>query len=251
MLKIGLIDSGIGEFSVLKGLIDGGVNAEYYCLFDNKYHPYGQKTQSELVAIGYSGMQQLIDLGVDIVIIACNTLTSTACRVLRTMFDIPIIGVEPPIKPAAAFCNNILLLATPSTLKSVRVCDMMHKYTDKNFYFPDMARLAPLIEENFDKKQIISRFLEDNLKNYTKVDGIVLGCTHYNFVQEEIKNILPDAQIFSNIDGVVRRTKYILAKNNIVDPILHTIKVITTGETMEVEKRFFLCGYLDEQIEFL
>ena len=57
MLKIGMIDSGMGGFSVLKGLIEGGVNAEYYYLYDNKYHPYGTKSPNELVAIGYTNMQ--------------------------------------------------------------------------------------------------------------------------------------------------------------------------------------------------
>ena len=73
MLRIGLIDSGMGGLSVLKGLIDGGVCAEYYYLYDNKYHPYGMKSQNELVAIGFSNMQKMIAFGVDIVIIACNS----------------------------------------------------------------------------------------------------------------------------------------------------------------------------------
>lgn len=250
MLKIGLIDSGIGGFSVLKGLIDSGINAEYYYLFDNKYHPYGQKPQSELVAIGYACMQKLIEFDVDLVIIACNTLTSRAATPLRAMFKLPIIGVEPPIKPAAKYAENILLLATPSTIKSDRVCEMIHNFTSKNFYFPDMSRLANLIETNFANKQIIYRFLKESLKKYANIDGVVLGCTHYNFVRDEIQQLFKDAQIFSNIDGVVNRTKYIIAKNKLIEPQSRIVNVICTDTPLQTEKRNFLCDYLGMEINF-
>lgn len=251
MLKIGLIDSGIGGFSVLKGLIDDGIKAEYYYLFDNKYHPYGGKTQSELVAIGYACMQKLVQYNVDMVIIACNTLTSRAAKVLRSMFDLPIIGVEPPIKPATKSSEDILLLATPATIKSDRVCEMIHSFTNKNFYFPDMSRLANLIETNFADKQVLDNFLQEQLKKYTYVDGVVLGCTHYNFVIDEIQKALPNTQIFTNIDGVVKRTKYIIAKNNFIEPQSNFVKVICTDLPIVIEKRYFLSDYLGIGIEFI
>lgn len=250
MLKIGLIDSGLGGISVLKGLIDGGIEADYYYLYDNKYHPYGQKTQSELVAIGYAGVQKLLEYDVDIIIIACNTLTSRAANKLRSMFDIPIIGVEPPIKPATYECKNILLLATPSTVKSDRVADMINCYTNKNFYFPDMSKLAKLVEDNYNKKQVIYRFLTENLAKYEDIDGVVLGCTHYNFVKEEISKVLPSAKIFCNIDGVVKRTKYIISKCNFDLPRVLGIKIFCTGEELPIEKKYFLRSYLDFGVDF-
>ncbi len=250
MLKIGMIDSGMGGLSVLKGLVDSGVNAEYYYLYDNKYHPYGSKSQSELVAIGYSSMQKLMDFKVDIVIIACNTLTAGAVSKLRGMFDIPIIGVEPPIKPATMQCENILLLATPSTVKSDRVMEMMHSFTNKNFYFPDMSKLANLIEENYSNKEIIYRFLTDNLAKYKDIQGIVIGCTHYNFAVEEIHKIYPDAKIFSNTAGVVKRTQYIINKNKFIVPNYLAVKVYSTGNEIDIEKKYFLCDYLGLGIEF-
>lgn len=250
MLKIGLIDSGMGGISVLKGLIEGGVLAEFYYLYDNKYHPYGLKSQNELVAIGCANVQKLMEMGVDIIILACNTLTSRAVNKLRSMFEIPIIGVEPPIKPATLECDNILLLATPSTIKSDRVVDMIHKYINKNFYFPDMSELANLIEVNFDKKEIIYRFLTDNLQKYNNIEGVVIGCTHYNYVVDEIKKIFPSAKIFSNIDGVVKRTKYIINKNNFAQTNYLVVRLFTTGEDIELEKKYFLCKYIDLGIEF-
>ena len=250
MLKIGMIDSGMGGLSVLKGLVDSGVNAEYYYLYDNKYHPYGSKSQSELVAIGYSNMQKLIDFKVDIVIIACNTLTAGAVSKLRGMFDIPIIGVEPPIKPATMQCENILLLATPSTVKSDRVMEMMHSFTNKSFYFPDMSKLANLIEENYSNKDIINRFLTYNLSKYKNIQGIVIGCTHYNFAVEEIQKIYPKAKVFSNTAGVVKRTQYIINKNKFIVPNYLAVKVYSTGNEIDIEKKYFLCDYLGLGIEF-
>ena len=250
MLKIGMIDSGMGGLSVLKGLVDSGVNAEYYYLYDNKYHPYGSKSQSELVAIGYSNMQKLIDFKVDIVIIACNTLTAGAVSKLRGMFDIPIIGVEPPIKPATMQCENILLLATPCTVKSDRVMEMMHSFTNKSFYFPDMSKLANLIEENYSNKDIIYRFLTYNLSKYKNIQGIVIGCTHYNFAVEEIQKIYPKAKVFSNTAGVVKRTQYIINKNKFIVPNYLAVKVYSTGNEIDIEKKYFLCDYLGLGIEF-
>lgn len=250
MLKIGMIDSGMGGFSVLKGLIEGGVNAEYYYLYDNKYHPYGTKSPNELVAIGYTNMQKLVEFNVDVVIIACNTLTSRAVSQLRGMFDIPIIGVEPPIKPATLNCDNILLLATPSTVKSDRVVEMIHSYTNKNFNFPDMALLANLIEVNYNKKDVIFNFLNNSLSKYKDIEGVVIGCTHYNFVCDTINKILPDAKIYSNIDGVVRRTKYIIHKNNLVNQTYLAVKVYATAEEIDIEKQYFLCDYINLGIEF-
>lgn len=250
MLRIGLIDSGMGGLSVLKGLIDGGVCAEYYYLYDNKYHPYGMKSQNELVAIGFSNMQKMIAFGVDIVIIACNTLTSRGINKLRAMFDIPIIGVEPPIKPATISAENILLLATPATIKSDRVVEMIHNYTTKNFYFPDMSALAKLIELNYDKREVLFQFLNENLKKYKNIEAIVIGCTHYNFVIPELQKIFPNAHIFSNIEGVVKRTKYIINKNNFSTANYVITKLFTTADELEIEKIYFLCKYLDLGVEF-
>lgn len=251
MLKIGIVDSGMGGLSILRGLISGGINAEYYYLYDNAHLPYGTKTQDELVALGFAAMQKLMRCGVDVVIIACNTLTSMAVGRLRQMFSLPIIGVEPPIKPAAQSADNILLLATPATLKSERVVDMLHSFTDKNFYYPDVQKLAGLVETHFDNHDEIYRFLKGCTQKYTDIDGIVIGCTHYNFVISELKNLYPAAKIFSNVDGVTRRVKYILAKNKVqIAPHL-LVKVIVTGEPLAIEKQYFLCKYLDFGIQFL
>lgn len=251
MLKIGLIDSGMGGLSVLKGLIENNVNAEYHYLYDNKYHPYGSKSESELVAIGYSNMKKLLDIGVNIIIIACNTLTSRAIDKLRLMFDnIPIVGVEPPIKPATLKCDNILLLATPATLKSDRVVDMIHNNTNKNFYFPDMSCLANMVENNYENKKIIYDFLTESLKKYTNIEGVVVGCTHYNFVVPELKKIFPNCQIFSNIDGVVKRTKYIINKNNFENSSYLQIKLYLTGKDLSLEKKYYICRYLDFGTQF-
>lgn len=245
MLKIGLIDSGMGGLSILKGLLLEGINAEYVYLYDNKYHPYGLKSENELVAIGYSNMQKLVEYGVNLVIIACNTLTSRAINKLRSMFDIPIIGVEPPIKPATLQCDNILLLATPSTIKSDRVVEMIHKNTNKYFYFPDMTCLASLIENNFDKSNVLYEFLLESLKKYTQIEGIVIGCTHYNFIQTQLAQIFPKSKIFSNVTGVVKRTKYIINKNSYKLSNYLQVKIYISGNDLPVEKKYFICQYLD------
>lgn len=251
MLKIGLIDSGMGGFSILKALIQQGVKAEYFYIYDNKYHPYGQKSQNELTAIGYQNMKILSNQNVDIVVIACNTLTSGCVDKLRGMFNIPIIGVEPPIKPCAQSCQNILILATPFTISSEKFSRLLHNYTEHNFYYPHLGELASIIENEHSDLNVLDEYLKRKLGQYKNIDGIVIGCTHYNFIESKIKDIFSGCKVFSNVFGVSKRTLNIIEKENLKQNNYSSVKVFVTGEDLSVEKRYFLCKYIDFAIEFL
>lgn len=251
MLKIGLIDSGMGGFSILKALMKDKINAEYFYIYDNKHHPYGQKSQNELMAIGYQNMKTLLNYEENFAIIACNTLTSGCVDKLRGMFNVPIIGVEPPIKPCGKECKNILVLATPFTLMSERVQNLTHDYLECNFYYPSLPELATLIEAQIENEDIINAYLIEKLKNYKNIDGIVIGCTHYNFIEKNLKKIFPNAKIFSNIIGVCKRVQNIINDCNFNKSSYSSVKVFATGEELSVEKKYFLCKYIDFSIEFL
>lgn len=250
-MKIGLIDSGMGGFSVLKTLIQQEVKAEYFYIYDNKYHPYGQKTQNELTAIGYQNMKILLNQGADIVVIACNTLTSGCVDKLRTMFKIPIIGVEPPIKPCAEQCQNILILATPFTISSERFSHLMHEFTERNFYYPHLGELASLIEKQIEDEKTLDEYLRKKLIQYNDIDGVVIGCTHYNFIEDKIRKMFVNSVVFSNTVGVANRVKSIIKDNSFRQNNYSVVKVFITGDDLSVEKRYFLCKYIDFAIEFL
>lgn len=248
MLKIGIIDSGIGGCSVVKGMIDSGIIAEYYYVFDNKYHPYGGKSKGELSSIAFLHVGALVEIGVDMIVIACNTLTSSSIVEVRRMFDVPIIGVEPPIKPCTENFHDTVIMATPFTLKGDKLHDMLLEYTEDNFYYPDLEGLAGIIEDNYDDKQFIRNYLITKLEGYAKCNGLVIGCTHYNFVIDVIAELLPKINIFTSTNGVVRRVKGIIEDKNIEMDNDCNIYLMPTGEHIRDKKHKFLCRYLENDI---
>ena len=248
MLKIGIIDSGIGGFSVVKGMIDSGIVAEYYYVFDNKYHPYGGKSKGELSSIAFIHVGALVDIGVDMIVIACNTLTSSSIVEVRRMFNLPIIGVEPPIKPCTQRFHDIVIMATPFTLKGDKLHDILLEHTEDNFYYPDLEGLAGLIEDNYDDRECILNYLVGKLDGYAKCGGLVIGCTHYNFVIEIIAELLPSINIFTSTDGVVRRVQDMTDNVSIENDNDSSIYLMPTGESVSDKKYTFLRKYLDNDI---
>ena len=248
MLKIGVIDSGIGGFSVVKGMIDAGIKAEYIYVFDNKYHPYGGKSKGELSAIAFMNVNMLVSRGVDIVVVACNTLTSSSINELRKMYDIPIIGVEPAVKPCAGSCIDIVVMATPYTLKGEKLSNMLLGYTEENFYYPNLDNLAFIIENNIDDREYMSDYLTSRLKCYSKCDGLVLGCTHYNFIVDIIKTILPQVKIFSSTEGVVRRVYQCIKQLKLSTNDDSAICIIPTNGSLPISKLNYLKNYTEMDI---
>lgn len=248
-MKIGFIDSGIGGFSVLKALLDMGFRADYLYIYDNKYHPYGAKTKEEITAITFMNVERLIRMGAELVVIACNTATSAAINELRRIFSIPIIGVEPAIKPAIKECTDIVVMATPYTLKGDKLTLAMNTYTEVNYYFPDCHELAYIIEHSLEHEYFIYNYLADLLSDYTTCDGLVLGCTHYNFVKKYIEKILPKIKIYDSDKGVAKRIIELARQMNSVESEYTYIEMIPTKKDDFSEKVYFLSKFLGFGIE--
>lgn len=250
MIKIGLIDSGIGGISVLKGMIDSGIHAEYHYIYDNKFHPYGLKTTSELRAIAYKYMTYFESINVDIVVFACNTLTSASIESMRSMFKTTIVGVEPPIKPSTKNCKNVLVLATPFTINGDKLHKLVLEYSDINFYYPDVPSLASMIENYTSNKErdMIKEYLTHKLTKYNFCDGLVIGCTHYNFISDLIEEVLPNINIYSSINGVVSRVKSIIKEKNYIMEDMSFVNIICSDNEISPKKHFFISKYLSQGV---
>ena len=135
---IGVFDSGLGGLSVLSELWKLMPNEKYIYLGDSKNAPYGTKSEQEVKKYTEENIIKLIDMGVKAVVIACNTATSVAANELREIFSIPIIGIEPAIKPAAENHKggNIIVMATPMTLKKEKFNNLMNSYNDISNIIP-------------------------------------------------------------------------------------------------------------------
>ena len=186
-MKVGLFDSGIGGLTVLKQLIKKYPNNEYIYFGDIKNSPYGDKNINELKKIAIHNINFLLKFNVDIIIIACGTISSNCIEYLKDNFNIPIIDI---ISPTIEYLNNsnyknIGIIATKATINSHI---FKNKLLNKNIYEISTPKLVPIIENNNLKD--INNVLNDYLKQYIdKIDILVLGCTHYPLITKHIKKV--------------------------------------------------------------
>ncbi|MCY6484972.1 glutamate racemase [Clostridium aestuarii] len=202
---IGFFDSGVGGLSVLKEAVKVLPNEDFIYFGDSKNAPYGVKNVDEIKKLTFDAVEFLVRHNVKAIVIACNTATSAAIIDLRkTYINIPIIGIEPALKPAVELNKEgkIIIMATPTTLCEKKFFKLMNKYKSISDIIPlPCPGLVEFIEEGTLEGEEIDGFLEKrffSLKD-EKIASIVLGCTHYPFVKKELSKIL--GQDISIIDG--------------------------------------------------
>lgn len=181
-MRIGVFDSGLGGINVLKELVNVYPNNDYYYLGDNKNMPYGDKSYDELLKLAKDNIHFLLTKNVDIVIIACGTISSTCYLDLKKEFNIPIYDIiSPTIKCLRnSSYQNIGVIGTTRTIES-RVFDI----ANKNVLMKNTPEFVPFIESftfNKNKNKIL-----DTLECFKNYDALVLGCTHYPILSDIIK----------------------------------------------------------------
>ena len=247
---IGVFDSGLGGITVLKELTKLMPYENYIYLGDTKNAPYGNKSDEEIMTHSENCLRVLIEKGAKAVVIACNTATSVAAPYLRENYDLPIIGIEPALKPAVVAHPNkkIIIMATPVTLKK-------EKFASLNARFGEMASIIPIpcpgLAEIIEKGCIDKEEIRSYLKNLflpfkgDKVSAIVLGCTHYPHIADEIKNAFSyDIEIFDGAVGTTKETKRRLEESGLINTsgkkgIIEFISSLNTEEETDKMKRFF------------
>jgi len=199
MLKIGVFDSGLGGLTVVQALSQVIKGAELFYIADTKNAPYGEKTTEQILQYSLDITQYFIDTyHIDALIIACNTATSAAIKVLRDTYpELIIIGTEPGIKPALeqTKTGKVGVLATPATLKGDKYQQLATTLAiEKNVTLFEQA--CPGLVEQIEKgeikslktKEMLEKWLAPMRKN--DVDTIVLGCTHYPLVCDMIEEVM-------------------------------------------------------------
>lgn len=220
---IGLFDSGIGGTSIWKEVIKLLPTENTIYLADSKNAPYGEKSKEEIIALAVKNTDLLVKKGCKLIIVACNTATTNAIDYLRKNYDIPFIGIEPAIKPAALFSKTgaVGILATKGTLTSKLFEKTTNDYT-KNITLieQDGEGLVPLIEAgkiNSDETQLLLKKYLLPMLNFN-IDHLVLGCTHYPYLIPLITEIVgKDIKIIDSGEAVARQTKAILEKNELLN----------------------------------
>lgn len=222
-LPIGVFDSGVGGISTLAKLRDILPNEDFVFYGDSCNAPYGGKTKEEILRLSENVTKKLVDKNVKAIVIACNTATSAAKKELEKKYpNIPIVGIEPALKEAVDKGNkHILVMGTELTLKLEKFNNLLHNYEkDIDIKLLACPGLVDVIEKNINDKVAIKDVLSKLLKNIdtNNVEAVVLGCTHYKFVENEIKELInSDVKFYTGYEGVAKQLKNILDKNNLLN----------------------------------
>ena len=206
MKKILFIDSGSGGINVLAHAIKKGLGGDFLYYADMKNLPYGDKNKRELEEIAKQILQNVYEFfKFEIVVFACNTLTTSAIEKMRKTFSQTIfIGVEPAVRPALKKFKQeeVLLMATNRTLENMwweGVC---------------VPNLPKLIDENLLSLEKLEEYVTLHLQPYKDRKAIVLGCTHYLAIKGLIQKNFPQIKIFDSNEGVVNRLKTFTGKGD-------------------------------------
>ena len=219
---IGMFDSGVGGLTVYKEIKRAIKKKKIIYLGDTKRFPYGSKTKDSIIDISKQCIDFLISKNVKLIIIACGTATSQALDTLKSIYDIPIIGI---INPTVAYIKdkkytNIGIIATRGTINSQSWDKKIKESINNiNIYNKACPLLAPLAEEGWNDNKIAKLIIKEYLKDFNNIEALVLGCTHYPLFEKIIKKELPNTNIINT--GKIM-TNYL--KSTLFDRNTKTIK---------------------------
>lgn len=237
---VAFFDSGIGGLTVLatcKKLLPGEI---FYYYGDNLNAPYGNKPPQEICFLVEQAFKEIVKLSPKAVVVACNTATAICIERLRRNYPFSIIGTEPAIRSAVKECKNVLVLSTRATYQSqrfIRLCEKIKRQS------PNVAvtlypcdNLAGEIEKNVTNK---NWDVAPHLPK-VRVDGVVLGCTHYIYKKEEIQSFY-QAKVFDGNDGIANRLISVLAEKQESENFLADTQLIVQ-DALKTDNIFFLGG---------
>ena len=254
---IGIFDSGVGGTSIWKEIQSLLPNESSIYLADSKNAPYGPKGKDTIIELSIKNTEYLLARNCKIIVVACNTATTNAIDYLRQTYNIPFIGIEPAIKPAAlqTQTNAIGILATKGTLSSQLFSKTSNLFASNITVVEQIGNgIVELIESgqlySSEMKSLLNLYLEPMIK--ANIDYLVLGCTHYPYLMPLLIDLLPKhVKIIDSGEAVARQTKAILAKNNLLNT--ETIKsnnLFYSNENPEVLKSLIGNKYAAEYLCF-
>ena len=247
---VGVFDSGVGGISVLKHLVAELPHEDFRFFGDSAHAPYGNKTPDQVRELSSRIVSQMVGEGAKAIVIACNTATSAAAPLLRETYPhIPIVGVEPALKPAvlAGGSGCVLVMGTEMTLALDKFQRLEERWAD-NAAVETVAcvGLAARIEHGDLDAPDVTELLEGLVGPWRgKADRVVLGCTHYPFVRDQIARVLGDVRFFDGGAGTARQLRRLLEQSRLLRDETHVGSVqfassIDTPEELDLYRWFFV-----------
>lgn len=226
---VAVFDSGVGGISVLRELLKVMPQEHFYFYGDSKNAPYGTRTKEDVFHLTHEHVKNFLKMGIKGLCVACNTATSASVRRLRLMYpDLPIVGIEPALKPACTSMHHpkVLVMATPMTIREEKFHRLLDRFRDSADIYPlACPGLMEYVEAGKAGTPEVQEFLNQMLHDYAPdgkygpMDAVVTGCTHYPFVKKEIEQALGGhTVIFDGAGGTAREMRRRLSAAGLLLP---------------------------------
>ncbi len=220
---IGIFDSGVGGLTIYEEIHKLLPDENIIYLADSKNAPYGEKSKEEIIIISIKNTEFLLSHNCKLIVVACNTASTNAVKYLRDNYAVPIIRVQPAIKPAAinSKTKSVGILATKSTLKSELLFETSQRFAQGVKVVERVGEgLVNLIESGKMHSQEMTELLNLHIQPMLEqnIDHLVLGCTHYPFLTDQIREIVGNTvTILDSGEAIARQTKVILNQEKLVN----------------------------------
>ena len=217
---VGVFDSGVGGLSVALEIRQMLPDEDLLYFADTEYCPYGGRPLEEVRDRSIYVVSELVARGAKVVVVACNTASGAALELLRERFRVPIVGLEPAVKPAVAMSptGRIGVMATANTLRSDRFARLVEAHAAGAVVMPQACPgLVEVVESGATSGEAARRMLVELTRplREAEVDVVVLGCTHYPFLREEIEEVMgPDVRIVDSGAAVARQVQRVLTERD-------------------------------------
>ncbi|PKM31401.1 MAG: glutamate racemase [Gammaproteobacteria bacterium HGW-Gammaproteobacteria-11] len=218
---VGVFDSGVGGLSVLAEIRRQLPAESLLYVADSAYVPYGEKSPETIRQRSQAIAAFLLERGAKALVLACNTATAAAVNDLRSLYDLPIIGMEPAVKPAALATRTgvVGVLATTGTLQSAKFAALLDRFAGS---VKVITQPCPGLVELIEQGELQGPRLEALLQSFTQpllaqgCDTLILGCTHYPFVRQVLQAMLPGVTLIDTAGAVARRLAERLQVNELL-----------------------------------
>ncbi|MGM9988111.1 MAG: glutamate racemase [Bacillaceae bacterium] len=258
-MRIGFFDSGIGGITVLYQALKILPNEDYLFYADTAHVPYGEKSKDEVKKYIFEAVDFIASQNVKAIVIACNTATSVAVEDLRKKYDFPIIGIEPAVKPAVKRCERtqgrVLVCATKLTLQETKFENLLSSIGNSEIVdrlpLPGLVELA---ERSQFQEEFVLPYLKEQLASFDleQYDTVVLGCTHFPFFKDCLKEILPaHIAIIDGSIGTAKNLKRILEEQGKLSENNGDIQFFQSGVKVEDKETLHTYKELLERLKKL
>lgn len=254
-MNIGIFDSGIGGMTLLHQAMITLPKENFIFYADTDHVPYGTKTKEQVIRFVDEVMQFMLEHDCKAVVIACNTATSVAAEIMREKYEIPIIGIEPAVKPAVeqSAGKRVMVVATPLTIQEEKLKNLVEKVDDAHLVdLLALPRLVSFAEQGeFDSLQV-EEYLREKLAPFSleEYGELVLGCTHFNYFKDSFRKILPsDVRMIDGSAGTINQLKRILQNNGQLEQNEGTVRYFASGREWVSEQDLKRMEMLHKRLE--